>query len=115
MAREFSKAFYNSVEWQRVRSYCLLRDHHECQLCGAPAEEVHHIVHLKPSNIYDAKIALNPDNLISLCKDCHFAQHTQDKAAGNKARTQKDCCGEGLMFDEDGMLIEINPPVTPEI
>ena len=76
MAREFSKAFYNSIEWRTVREYCLLRDHHACVKCGRPAEEVHHKIRLTPDNIHDVFITLNPDNLICLCHDCHMKEHS---------------------------------------
>ena len=69
MARDFSKAFYNSKEWEKVRQFVLLRDHHACTICGAPAEEVHHIKHLTPDNIGDVSITMNPANLTSLCKE----------------------------------------------
>ena len=51
-----------------------------CQDCLAkgiytPAQEVHHIIELTPENINDPSIALNPDNLISLCKSCHSIRH----------------------------------------
>lgn len=100
MARQFAKAFYNSKEWKRVRSYVLMRDHYRCQKCGRPAEEVHHKIHLNPVNIWDMNVSLNPDNLICLCKDCHFGEH----------RWNVDITGEGYEFDEFGQLVPM-PPV----
>ena len=52
-----------------------------CQDClkkgiYTPAEEVHHIVELDESNVNDPSIALNADNLISLCRSCHKARHS---------------------------------------
>ena len=57
------------------------RDSFLCQDCLAegrytPAEEVHHIEPLTPDNISDQSIALNPDNLVSLCRECHKARHS---------------------------------------
>ena len=78
MARDFSKAFYNSRAWKDTREYCLLRDHYACVLCGRAAEEVHHKIRLTQTNIIDPNITLNPDNLISLCHDCHMKQHSLD-------------------------------------
>ena len=56
------------------------RDSFLCQDCLAegrytPAEEVHHIIPLTPENIHSPSIALNPDNLVSLCRSCHKARH----------------------------------------
>ena len=78
MAREFAKSFYNSKEWKAVREYCIIRDHHACVYCGRPVEEVHHKIWLTPNNIDDINISLNPDNLISLCHDCHMREHSQN-------------------------------------
>ena len=51
-----------------------------CQDClkkgmYTPADEVHHIVELTPENITDPEIALNPGNLVSLCRSCHKSRH----------------------------------------
>ena len=100
MARKFSKSFYNSKQWEKVREYVLLRDHHECQVCGAPAEEVHHIKHLNPDNIGDANITMNPDNLISLCRECHFEKHRGEHGNGRKKEEEYP-----YQFDSNGYLI----------
>ena len=107
MAREFSSSFYHSKEWKKVRKYVLMRDKYLCQKCGAPAEEVHHIIHLTPENITDMSIALNPDNLIALCKDDHFAEHIQDKEAGKRKAhgLSEGDCADGYHFDESGQLV----------
>ena len=45
--------------------------------------------------------------LASLCKDCHFAEHREDKAAGKKAheyKTKSDC-RDGYHFDEFGQVV----------
>lgn len=97
MAREFAKAFYNSKEWKAVRDYCIMRDHHACVYCGEPVEEVHHKIWLTPFNINDWNISLNPDNLISLCHDCHMKEHA---TAMENLYT----------FDENGMLIQKSQP-----
>lgn len=104
MAREFAKAFYRSKEWERVRDYVLRRDNFLCVKCGHPAEEVHHVIHLSPENIYDVSITLNPDNLKSLCKDCHFREHKEDKARGIRQRNGTDILVE-ITFDDNGMVI----------
>ena len=107
MAREFAKSFYKYPEWARVREYVLMRDKYKCQKCGRPADEVHHKEHLSPENIWDVRITLNPMNLQSLCRDCHFAQHIEDKAAGKKKydKEKNGDCSEGFHFDENGMLV----------
>ena len=99
--REFAKGFYKSKQWQQVREYVLKRDAYLCRICGAPAEEVHHITHLSPENIGDPTVTSNPENLISLCRACHFEQHRGEH--GTKKRDS------GQRFDEDGNLL---PPAS---
>ena len=102
MAREFSKSFYNSKEWKAVRDFCLMRDRYLCVNCGRPAEEVHHIVHLTEKNIYDPKVALNPDNLKCLCRDCHFEAHRGEHAKGRATSEKYNL----YVFDENGYPVE---------
>lgn len=106
MAKAYSKAFYRSKAWKQVRLYCLMRDRYLCQRCGRPAEEVHHITHLTPQNITDVRVSLNPDNLVSLCKDCHFAAHREDQADGRPHRYERDTLPT-VVFDERGNPIAI--------
>ena len=96
MAKEWAKAFYNSPQWQAVRREVLRRDHYTCAHCYGRAEEVHHIIELTPDNINDMNISLNPDNLISLCHDCH-----SKITHGNTGDVR-----EGFVFDEEGNVIK---------
>lgn len=78
--KDFARKFYKSQAWRNVRDYCMSRDHYLCVDCMKqgrlnPAEEVHHITELTPDNIDDPSITLNPDNLVSLCRECHRARH----------------------------------------
>lgn len=107
MARKFAKPFYNSKEWKSVRDYVLKRDNYLCVICGCPAEEVHHKTHLSPSNIEDQSISLNPENLISLCRDCHFEIHKADKTRGIRKANNIVDCDEEYEFDENGMLVRV--------
>lgn len=109
MARPFAKSFYKSKEWQAVRSYVLKRDMYLCKKCGEPAEEVHHIIHLTPDNITDISISLNPDNLDSLCKNCHFDEHKEERIAARCNANKTD--ESEYEFDENGFLVRRVPPV----
>lgn len=100
MAQEFSKSFYNSKQWRQTREYILKRDCYLCVMCGNAAEEVHHKIHLTPSNINNPMITLHESNLISLCGDCHKRIHSADKTkAGNILPL--------IAFDDDGNPILI--------
>lgn len=111
MARPFAKSFYNSREWNSVRTYILKRDCYLCRHCGQPAEEVHHIVHLTPDNITDINISLNPDNLISLCRDCHFKEHKRERIEARRCVKKEDETYE-YEFDSNGYLVRKTPPVS---
>ena len=100
MGREFSKKFYQSKEWRKVREYVLMRDNYLCCDCGHPATEVHHIIHLTPENIWDVNISLNDANLVSLCRECHFERHRGEHAKGREMNESYPYC-----FDENGLLI----------
>ena len=74
------KRFYKTAAWQACREYVWKRDGGLCVDCRkkgtiTPAEEVHHITPLTAENVKDPNISLNPDNLVSLCRECHKARH----------------------------------------
>lgn len=95
MAKDYSRAFYNSKAWKECRKQVLRRDLYTCAYCYGRASEVHHVIELTPQNINDMSIALNPDNLLSLCHSCH------DKITkGYTGDIQ-----EGYVFDDDGQVI----------
>jgi 5-methylcytosine-specific restriction protein A len=71
-----SKAFYNSKAWEKCRLLILQRDNHLCQECLkqnkiTPADMVHHIKELRDH----PELALDEDNLESLCNTCHNKEH----------------------------------------
>lgn len=109
MAKDYSKSFYDSREWMQVRSAVLMRDRYTCRICGRPAEEVHHVIHLTPANIWDTSVTLNPDNLISLCHSCHMAEHADDRADGRPHRYGRNTLPK-VAFDAAG-----NPVVVPRM
>jgi 5-methylcytosine-specific restriction endonuclease McrA len=96
MAQAFARSFYASKAWQSVRREVMRRDLFTCRDCYSRAAEVHHVVELTPNNIDDPMIALNPDNLVALCRDCH-AKITHG-FTGDVA--------EGYMFDDEGNVIK---------
>ena len=88
MAKEFTNNFYGRIAWKEVRDAVMKRDAWLCQDClkkgmYTPAEEVHHIIWLTPENINDPNITLNPNNLISLCKECHHERHNTGERKQN--------------------------------
>ncbi|PWL80430.1 MAG: HNH endonuclease [Prevotellaceae bacterium] len=103
MAREFSKHIYKGKAWIKTREYIFRKYDGICQKCGAPGEEVHHKIFLRPSNIDDPDIVYGEDNLILLCKDCHFREHEK---TNSKFKVKRERAVEnGLYFNEDGELV----------
>ena len=98
-----TKSFYNSSNWKRKRIEILIRDHFECVDCRKRvtttpltklhgwqkrihvAKQVHHIIELKER----PDLALENDNLVSLCIMCHNIRHGRDpfKMAKEKKTT----------------------------
>ena len=82
--KDYAEKFYKSKKWQKLRQYVWSRDRGLCQRClknGKITEgnTVHHIVEITPENINDESISLNPENLTTLCRDCHAAVHKREK------------------------------------
>ena len=77
--------FYRSDEWERCRASFigerLLRDGElKCERCGRIIVRqyeaiLHHKTELDETNVLDASVALNPDNLMLVCHWCHDAIH----------------------------------------
>ncbi|MEG1704784.1 MAG: HNH endonuclease [Niameybacter sp.] len=100
MSREFAKKFYRSKAWLKCREAVYKRDFGLCVRCGGAGEEVHHMEYITPDNINDPSVTLNPNNLITLCKDCHHREHERNQF------TKHDEVAEGLMFDKEGNMIQ---------
>lgn len=81
-SKESRALFYNSMEWREKRQEIINRDNHECQWCKEDGKvtticdsnlEVDHIKELE----YYPELALDNDNLRTLCKDCHNKRHNR--------------------------------------
>lgn len=110
MSYGIRKDFYNSKAWKIVRRNIWLKQNLLCAICNKPvyvdgiseyipkaqrrAGIVHHKEHLNDINVYDDEIALNEENLIGVCKECHEKEHHKDIA------TRK-----GYSFNEYGELV----------
>ena len=78
--QDWAVSFYKSAAWKSMRDAIWKRDAGLCVDCRkrgrvTAAEEVHHIVPLAPNNINDPDVTLNPELLVSLCRECHKARH----------------------------------------
>ena len=90
MTRDETEAFYVSKAWRRKKKAILRRDHYQCQLCKrygrlTEAKIVHHKLELAEY----PELALDDDNLISVCRACHNKLHPEKAEARNKYRYRK--------------------------
>ena len=105
MSEGIYKQFYNSKEWKKIRVSVLERDMYICQECGATdCNTVHHIKHINEHNIDNPAITLNPDNLETICHDCHDRIHQRGKYKGTKANERT------FLYDNDGNIVECIEP-----
>ncbi|MCR4813286.1 MAG: HNH endonuclease [Lachnospiraceae bacterium] len=101
--RAVLRKFYKSKQWISVRDYVLMRDKYLCTKCDKPAEVVHHVIHLTENNVDTWEISLNPDNLVSLCAECHFNEHRGEHGKGRQAHEHDE--PYPYTFDENGQII----------
>ena len=99
--------FYKSAIWHKTRELALKRDNYLCVECFKkgdiiPAEVVHHKTHLTEENVNNPDIALNLENLVSLCAEHHFDEHKGEHAKGRVANEGNEY---NYIFDANGMLI----------
>ena len=94
MEHKESLPFYHTAAWKKIRRTALSRDGGYCQDCmdriragygGKPrrAEMVHHIIPVKER----PDLALELDNLRSLCSACHAAHHPEK---GQREKPEED-------------------------
>jgi len=70
------QSFYASQEWKNACRKVWQRDEGECQICGIEAPENIHCHHIIPFPHKPTRAQV--DNLILLCKTCHYWVHSDD-------------------------------------
>ena len=114
MAREFAKDFYRSQAWRKARqAYIDQRmaiDGGLCELCQTErGTEGHHKIFLRPENIDDESITLNPENFQLLCYGCHQLEHEAARRTAQLVAKQRDgkkgvLLGGSYYYDDDGNI-----------
>lgn len=111
MAREFARAFYHSTAWRIAReayvSHRMAIDGGMCEYCGEkPGEEVHHKIFLRPENIGDQTVTLDPSNFAYICAECHKRAHNAARLLALRNAQLRDrktpMQHHGYYFDEAG-------------
>ncbi|GEP80690.1 hypothetical protein SCA05_24830 [Staphylococcus carnosus] len=80
-----TKRFYKSKEWRRLRELVLIRDNYECQHCkekgivktiNPDKHKSLDVDHIKELDSHP-ELALDMDNLVTLCISCHNKKHNR--------------------------------------
>lgn len=76
------QSFYASMAWQKFRANIILERGLICERChkliaSKGDATLHHTCELTVHNVYDAMIALNPDKVELICRDCHDVEHAR--------------------------------------
>ena len=66
------QTYLSSDYWKDKRTSVLTRDNYTCQICGKPAEIVHHFSYVHIGNEFMFE-------LVSLCRECHKIYHPDKK------------------------------------
>lgn len=98
-----------SVKGGRARALRLYPEIGPCASCGSPRSERHHVDENTSNN--------NPDNILPLCRKCHYAVHGEVLrklasarsglliAAAAEHRKAKTHCGMGHPYDQENTYI----------
>lgn len=82
------------VNRRRAYEIAAERDDWQCQLCGRPASDVHHILFRSHGGSDD------PRNLICLCRGCHSLAHQDERVYRDKLfKKNKEKHGDFSMED----------------
>ncbi|PEA54499.1 alpha/beta hydrolase [Bacillus pseudomycoides] len=88
--KQQKRKFYDSVEWKRLREEVKNRDNYECQECKrngrvridtneyskhARRKKIQLVVHHIKELEHHPELALEKDNLETVCVDCHNKEH----------------------------------------
>ncbi len=93
-SKETRASFYNSAEWKKKRMEIIKRDNYECQWCKAEGavsarqESMLEVDHIKELEDYP-ELALDNDNLRTLCKECHNKRHGRMNYRHNNPKENK--------------------------
>lgn len=107
--KEFAKRFYKSKKWQKCRKAYIdkrvMLDGGMCEVCQEmPGMELHHVHPLSLDNINDPNITIASENLLWLCKDCHFKAHKElIMKSFEYAKKERVLTKQGVWFDENGI------------
>lgn len=89
------------AEFKRARIEVLKRSKGKCEICGKPADLVHHIDEDKSNH--------SLDNLIASCFDCHEPLHRNSDGISVKGKPTKYGLKYGMSLREIAKIFEVCP------
>ncbi|WP_264737299.1 HNH endonuclease [Cytobacillus firmus] len=99
------RKFYDSGEWKQKREQIKKRDNYECQECkrqgrlsidtneyseSAKRKKIQLVVHHIKELEHHPELALDEDNLETVCVDCHNKEHGRDFSNKKQNKWQHD-------------------------
>lgn len=87
--------FYGSSDWRSLRAKRLEMDNHECLWCKAEGkvttkyDSILEVDHIKELEDYP-ELAIDIENLRTLCKDCHNKRHKRFNYRPSKKKRKWD-------------------------
>ncbi len=86
--RNESNSFYASARWRKVRAIVLDRDGYQCVKCGKASGKASDLtVHHRTALTVDPNLALEPDNLVTICRRCHSRLEAHKRADATASGT----------------------------
>lgn len=105
--RKLRQTAYQNKEWRKLREV-YMHKHPICADCLAkgkvtPAEDIHHAKSPFINGEVNWGLLLDPDNLVSLCKQCHSERHNRERGIKTVQQTLEDL--DNLLYNnnEDNM------------
>jgi 5-methylcytosine-specific restriction endonuclease McrA len=96
--------YLHSRAWQYKRQEALKRDEFDCQHCGSPATEIHHITYTDLGNELTYQ-------LLSLCASCHTRLHKKrddDRAADRELMVAHQKAGTLKAYLDEKYQVKID-------
>lgn len=95
--RKETEPFYNTQAWRRLRKLVIMRDRGMCYDCMRRFEMgygikprravlVHHVIPYKER----PDLALDENNLVALCSQCHEERHPERRAGVEKKEASRN-------------------------
>lgn len=95
-----------SPKWPTVRAHWIADGHDSCEACGSRVDlNVHHVIPYAENRLLE----LDPTNLITLCRDCHFRFGHDPDGPGGTLRPDWKKANPNVRSDAENHRKKLNP------